>query len=221
MVDDFVVIGDRGRVQAHRGHARRRREPGRRRPLQERGGRRSTTRASATTTWICGRCSRPRSSRTRPPPRSSSSSGRCSRSTGSGRSPARSRPTGRACRSTRVLTGVPEGPFRDLAKLCVRVGRSELLAGPARRRLGRVRAPGLGEAAEALFSSFAGAIGGAAVAGEVKRRPAWTSSRTSSRGSATSARSSAARARPGSTARSSSSRRTTRRRRRRSARSSG
>ncbi len=67
-----------------------------------------------------------------------------------------------------VLTGVPEGPFRDLAKLWSG-SEAELLAGLPGDAWGAMAVPGLGKAAESTLNSFAGAIGGAAVAGQVKQ----------------------------------------------------
>jgi hypothetical protein len=67
-----------------------------------------------------------------------------------------------------VLTGVPEGPFRDLAKLWSG-SEAKLLAGLPADAWGALAIPGLGEAAESTLNSFAGALGGAAVAAQVKQ----------------------------------------------------
>ena len=53
-----------------------------------------------------------------------------------------------------VLTGVPEGPFRDLAKLWSG-SEAELLAGLPGDAWGALAIPGLGEAAESTINSFA------------------------------------------------------------------
>ena len=67
-----------------------------------------------------------------------------------------------------VVTGVPEGPFRDVAKLWSG-SEAELLAGLPGDAWGALAIPGLGAAAESTINSFAGAIGGAAVAAQVKQ----------------------------------------------------
>jgi hypothetical protein len=67
-----------------------------------------------------------------------------------------------------VVTGVPEGPFRNLA---------QLWSGDAAELMGELPGdawaafalPKLGESAESLFSTFAGAIGGVAIAGQFKQ----------------------------------------------------
>ena len=101
-----------------------------------------------------------------------------------------------------VLTGVPEGPFRDLAKLWTGVG-GRAAGRPAGRRLGRAGHP---------RPRRGGGVDDQLVRGRDRRarrsprrssrRPGWTCRRTSSPGSATSAASSAARTRRRSTARS-------------------
>ena len=133
---------DRGRVQAHR----RLRDEGRAWPTPTATRTRSTTlddeqprpllRRSA------ARCSRPRSSRTRPPPRSSSSSSRSSRSTSSAPITGAFQADGERLALDTVLTGVPEGPFRDLAKLWSgrQAGCSTDLPGDAWAAFGRSRA---------------------------------------------------------------------------------
>jgi hypothetical protein len=67
-----------------------------------------------------------------------------------------------------VVTGVPEGPFRNLAKLWSG-GGSELFGELPGDAWAAFATPKLGESAESLFSTFAGAIGGAAVAAQVKQ----------------------------------------------------
>ncbi len=67
-----------------------------------------------------------------------------------------------------VMTGVPEGPFRDLAKLYSGSG-TELLAGLPGDAWGAMALPGLGAAAQSTLNSFAGALGGVAVAAQVKQ----------------------------------------------------
>ena len=67
-----------------------------------------------------------------------------------------------------VLTGVPEGPFRNLAALWS--GGGELLLGELPGDAwGRSRRRSSAKARESLFDSFAGAIGGAAIAAQVKQ----------------------------------------------------
>jgi len=67
-----------------------------------------------------------------------------------------------------VVSGVPEGPFRDLAQLWS--GDSSGLIGELPGDAwGAFTMTRLGESAQSLFSAFAGAIGGAAVAGQVKQ----------------------------------------------------
>ena len=67
-----------------------------------------------------------------------------------------------------VVTGLPEGPIRNLAALWSGGERPDGRA--ARRRLGRVRdAEARRGGAKSLFSTFAGAIGGAAVAAQFKQ----------------------------------------------------
>jgi hypothetical protein len=67
-----------------------------------------------------------------------------------------------------VVTGVPEGPFRNLLELWSG-GGSELLGELPGDAWGAFATPDLGEGAQSLMSSFAGAIGGAAVAAQVKQ----------------------------------------------------
>ncbi len=67
-----------------------------------------------------------------------------------------------------VLTGVPEGPFRQLAALWAG-GETELLGNLPGNAWMAFAAPKLGEGAKTLFDSFAGALGGAAIAGQVKQ----------------------------------------------------
>jgi uncharacterized protein DUF3352 len=67
-----------------------------------------------------------------------------------------------------VVTGIPEGPMRNLAEIWSG-GGSELLGELPGDAWGAFATPQLGEAAESLMSSFAGAIGGAAVAAQVKQ----------------------------------------------------
>jgi len=67
-----------------------------------------------------------------------------------------------------VLTGVPEGPFRDLAQLWSG-SASELMADLPGDAWAAFSTPALGESAEGLFNTFAGAIGSAAVAAQVKQ----------------------------------------------------
>ena len=67
-----------------------------------------------------------------------------------------------------LVTGVPEGPFRNLAQLWTG-GASELMGELPGDAWASFVTPKLGEAAESMFGSFAGAIGGAAIAGQVKQ----------------------------------------------------
>jgi hypothetical protein len=67
-----------------------------------------------------------------------------------------------------VVTGVPDGPFRKLAELWSG-GGSELLGELPGDAWGAFVTPKLGESAQSLFTTFAGAIGGAAVSGQVKQ----------------------------------------------------
>jgi hypothetical protein len=67
-----------------------------------------------------------------------------------------------------VLTGVPEGPFRQLASLWAG-GESDLLGELPGQAWGAFAAPKLGEGAKTLFNSFAGALGGAAIAAQVQQ----------------------------------------------------
>jgi hypothetical protein len=68
-----------------------------------------------------------------------------------------------------VLTGVPEGPFRELATLYTG-GGTELLGDLPAEAWGAFAAPKLGESAKTLFDSFAGALGGAAIAAQVQQQ---------------------------------------------------
>jgi hypothetical protein len=67
-----------------------------------------------------------------------------------------------------ATTGVPEGPFRTLIEL-TSGAKTELMADLPGDAWGAFALPKLGETAKTMFSSFAGAIGGAAAAAEVKR----------------------------------------------------
>jgi Protein of unknown function (DUF3352) len=67
-----------------------------------------------------------------------------------------------------IVTGIPEGPLRNLAALWSG-GETELLGALPGDAWGAFAMPKLGEAAESLVSSFAGALGAAAVAGQVKQ----------------------------------------------------
>jgi hypothetical protein len=68
-----------------------------------------------------------------------------------------------------ATSGVPEGAFRSLVAL-TSGGSTDLTADLPGDAWGAFALPKLGETAKTLFSSFAGAIGGAAAAGEVKRQ---------------------------------------------------
>jgi hypothetical protein len=67
-----------------------------------------------------------------------------------------------------VVTGIPDGPFRNLIEMWAG-GETELLGELPGEAWGAFATPRLGETAESLMSSFAGAIGGAAVAAQVKQ----------------------------------------------------
>jgi len=67
-----------------------------------------------------------------------------------------------------VLTGIPEGPFRELAALWSG-GEPGLMAELPGDAWAAYAVPKLGDAARRLFSSFAGPIGGAAIAAQVKQ----------------------------------------------------
>jgi hypothetical protein len=67
-----------------------------------------------------------------------------------------------------VVTGVPEGPLRNLAQLWSG-GATELMGELPGDAWGAFAIPKLGESAESLFSAFGGAIGAAAIAGQVKQ----------------------------------------------------
>jgi hypothetical protein len=66
-----------------------------------------------------------------------------------------------------VMSGLPEGPFRQLAEIASG-GKTELMSDLPGDAWAAFAVPKLGEAAKTLFSSFAGAIGGAAAAAQVK-----------------------------------------------------
>jgi hypothetical protein len=67
-----------------------------------------------------------------------------------------------------VVSGVPDGPLRKLAQLWSG-DAGETLAGLPGDAWGAFAIPQLGEAAESLFATFAGTIGSAAVAAQVKQ----------------------------------------------------
>ena len=67
-----------------------------------------------------------------------------------------------------VLTGIPEGPFRDLIALSGGSG-SELLAELPGDAWAAYAAPKVGASAKGMFDSFAGALGGAAIAAQVQQ----------------------------------------------------
>jgi hypothetical protein len=67
-----------------------------------------------------------------------------------------------------LVTGVPEGPFRNLAQLWAG-GATELMGELPADAWGAFAMPKLGESAESLFAAFGGAIGAAAIAGQVKQ----------------------------------------------------
>ena len=66
-----------------------------------------------------------------------------------------------------LVSGVPDGPFRKLAELSS--GGTDLLGDLPGDAWGAFAIPKLGESARSLFSAFAGAIGGAAIAGQVEQ----------------------------------------------------
>jgi hypothetical protein len=66
-----------------------------------------------------------------------------------------------------VLTGLPDGPLRALNQLFS--GGTELMPALPGDAWGAFAVPKVGDAAKSVFSSFAGAIGGAAVAAQVKQ----------------------------------------------------
>jgi hypothetical protein len=66
-----------------------------------------------------------------------------------------------------VVTGLPEGPIRNLAALWS--GGSDLIGELPGDAWAAFATPELGEGAKSLFSTFAGAIGGAAVAAQFKQ----------------------------------------------------
>jgi hypothetical protein len=65
-----------------------------------------------------------------------------------------------------VVTGLPEGPLRALNQMFS--GGTELMPDLPGDAWGAFAVPKVGEAAQSVFSSFAGAIGGAAIAAQVK-----------------------------------------------------
>jgi len=67
-----------------------------------------------------------------------------------------------------VVTGVPDGPLRRLMQLGT-AGGSDLLGELPGDAWAAIATPKLGDSAQALFSSFAGAISGAAIAAQVKQ----------------------------------------------------
>jgi Protein of unknown function (DUF3352) len=67
-----------------------------------------------------------------------------------------------------LMTGLPEGPLRELATL-TGLGGTELLAEFPADAWGAYALPRLGESAQSLFSAFAGPLGGAAAAVEIKK----------------------------------------------------
>jgi hypothetical protein len=67
-----------------------------------------------------------------------------------------------------IVTGLPDGPLRKLAELSAG-GGSELLGELPGDAWGAFVAPKLGESAESLLTTFAGALGGVAIAGEFKQ----------------------------------------------------
>lgn len=67
-----------------------------------------------------------------------------------------------------VLTGVPEGPFRQLASLWAG-GETDLLGELPAEAWAAFAAPKVGEGAKTLFNAFAGALGGAAIAAQVQQ----------------------------------------------------
>ena len=67
-----------------------------------------------------------------------------------------------------VATGVPEGPFRNLAQMWSGDG-SELLGELPGDAWAAFVLPKLGESADSLLANFAGALGGAAIAAQVKQ----------------------------------------------------
>ena len=67
-----------------------------------------------------------------------------------------------------MFTGLPEGPFRDLAAMWSG-SESELLAELPGDAWAAFATPKLGESAKTLFNSFAGALGGAAITAQVQQ----------------------------------------------------
>ena len=67
-----------------------------------------------------------------------------------------------------LVTGVPEGPFRNLAQLWTG-GASDLMEALPGDAWASFVTPKLGESAESMFRGFGGAIGAAAIAGQVKQ----------------------------------------------------
>ena len=66
-----------------------------------------------------------------------------------------------------VVTGLPEGPIRNIATLWS--GGSDLMGELPGDAWAAFATPKLGEGAKSMFSAFAGAIGGAAVASQLKQ----------------------------------------------------
>lgn len=67
-----------------------------------------------------------------------------------------------------VMTGLPEGPLRELAAL-TGFGGAELLGELPGDAWGAYALPRVGESAQSLFNAFAGPLGGAAAAAQVKQ----------------------------------------------------
>ena len=68
-----------------------------------------------------------------------------------------------------LMTGVPEGPFRQLAQL-YSGGEGDLFGDLPGDAWAAFAAPKLGETAKTMFSSFAGALGGAAVTAQIQKQ---------------------------------------------------
>jgi hypothetical protein len=67
-----------------------------------------------------------------------------------------------------VMTGLPEGPLRELATLTA-FGGTELLGDLPADAWGAYALPRVGESAQSLFNAFAGPLGGVAAAAQVKK----------------------------------------------------
>ena len=178
----------RGRRRARHGHRHGRRLPGRRRPRPPSSGpstsreggdasptptatrtrsTTSTTTASATTTSTRRRSSTP--------PRAGPGAaqqleqfkallpGRQARADDA----ARSRPTATACRSTRCSPACPRA--RSATWRALAGGGSELLGELPGDAWAAFATPKVGESAKTMFDSFAGALGGAAIAAQVQQ----------------------------------------------------